>query len=64
MVDRMVSTDPPLSDQELHDRTEELLRAAERVSLELRLQTERLAAAIESFEHDVSVLRHKGSTHG
>ncbi len=56
----MVRTDPPLTDEELHARTQRLLASAERVSLKLKLQTERLAAAIEEFERDVSNLRREG----
>jgi hypothetical protein len=44
---------PPLSDSKLRDRTEALLKAAMDISLQLQLQTERLSAAIDSFDKDI-----------
>jgi hypothetical protein len=43
----------PLSDSKLRDRTEALLKAAMDISLQLQLQTERLSAAIDSFDRDI-----------
>ncbi len=48
-----VLMDPMLSDEQLQRRTMELLKEAERISLDLNLQTERLAAAIEAFGREV-----------
>ncbi len=42
------SHEPP-TDEQLRQRTRELLRAAESISVELIVQTERLAAAIAIF---------------
>lgn len=43
----------PLSDVNLRNRTEALLKAAMDISLQLQLQTERLAAAIDLFDRDI-----------
>lgn len=48
-----MTDEPPLSDSKLRDRTEALLRAAMEISLQLQLQTERLSAAIDSFDRDI-----------
>jgi hypothetical protein len=45
--------EPPITDGQLRMRTEELLKAAENLSLQLQLQTERLAAAIDQFDKDI-----------
>lgn len=41
------------SDAEMQKRTRDLLEAAERISLQLAVQTERLAAAIDMFDRDI-----------
>lgn len=41
------------SDADLERRTNDLLHKAESISMELRLQTERLAATIDLFSRDV-----------
>jgi hypothetical protein len=41
------------TDEQLRKRTDSLLAAAEDISLQLRLQTERLAAAIEVFDKEI-----------
>lgn len=43
----------PLTDEQLRVRTDLLLKAAEQVSMQLRVQTEQLAAAITMFDHDI-----------
>lgn len=43
----------PLSDIQLSDRTERLLKAALEISMQLQLQTERLTAAIDAFDRDI-----------
>jgi hypothetical protein len=48
-----VTEEPPLSDIKLRDRTEALLKAAMDISLQLQLQTERLSAAIDSFDREI-----------
>lgn len=50
----------PLSDDDLRRRTEALLLAAERVSMQLVLQTERLADAIEQFDKEIIKPLRKG----
>lgn len=42
-----------MSDAELRSRTTDLIRAAENISLELVLQTERLAATIDTYNREV-----------
>jgi hypothetical protein len=49
----MTSPAPPITDGQLRMRTEELLRAAENLSMQLQLQTERLAAAIDQFDKEI-----------
>jgi hypothetical protein len=53
----------PLSDQQLRDRTSALLRSAERVSLQLSMQTEKLAAAIDMFDREIITPLRKGLGH-
>jgi hypothetical protein len=48
-----VIEEPPLSDSQLRDRTESLLSAAMQISLQLQLQTERLSAAIDTFDREI-----------
>lgn len=43
----------PLSDSQLRDRTEALLKAAMEISLQLQHQTERLTAAIDTFDREI-----------
>lgn len=45
--------EPPVTDGQLRMRTEELLKAAENLSMQLQLQTERLAAAIDQFDKEI-----------
>lgn len=49
----MSTDDQRMSDAALHQRTQDLLRTAEKISLQLQLQTERLAAAIEVFDREI-----------
>jgi hypothetical protein len=42
-----------LSDEQLRRRTAAILEAAQRISSELTLQTERLAAAIDAFDRSI-----------
>lgn len=42
-----------LTDEQLRIRTQMLLHAAEQVSVQLQLQTEQLAAAIQMFDRDI-----------
>ncbi len=48
------------SDDELRQRTEALLKAAEGISLQLQLQTERLSAAIELFDREIIIPLREG----
>lgn len=45
--------DDEARDAELRKRTDELLLMAAEVSVQLRIQTEKLAAAIENFDRDI-----------
>ncbi len=49
----MTELEPPLSDKQLRSRTEALLKAAIDISLQLQVQTERLAVAIDAFDRDI-----------
>jgi hypothetical protein len=49
----MVEPHSPLTDAELQSRTRDLLAAAASISMELVLQTERLAATIDSFNRQI-----------
>jgi hypothetical protein len=60
VADMSESSQPPLSDEQLRTRTEALLKAAESVSHQLQLQTERLAAAIALFDRDIIVPLREG----
>jgi hypothetical protein len=51
-----------LSDEQLKRRTIDLLVAAEKVSLQLQLQTEKLAAAIALFDREIIVPLREGLT--
>lgn len=48
-----VLDDETLTEQDLRSRTEHLLLAAEKVSIQLVLQTERLAEAIDLFDREI-----------
>ncbi len=56
----MTDEEPPLTDTQLRDRTDDLLKAAERISLQLQLQTERLSAAIELFDREIIIPLREG----
>ena len=43
----------PLTDDELRERTQSLIDAAKNISVELMLQTERLATTIDTFNREV-----------
>lgn len=49
-----------LSDDDLKRRTEELLRNAERISMQLVIQTKLLSEAIDSFDRDIIAPLRKG----
>lgn len=51
-----------LTDDQLKRRTQDLLIAAEKVSLQLQLQTEKLAAAIALFDREIIVPLREGLT--
>ncbi len=53
MTVTMSGSTADLTDEEISRRTRDLLREAEQVSLNLRLQTERLAAALAQFDSTV-----------
>lgn len=59
-MDRDNDSEAVLNDVDLRRRTEALLASAERVSMQLVLQTERLAEAIELFDRDVISPLRKG----
>ena len=55
-----MSEEPPLTDMQMAERTANLLKAAEQISLQLQLQTERLSAAIELFDREIIIPLREG----
>lgn len=51
--DQNPDEDTVLNDEELRARTDDLVATALSVSMELRLQTEKLNAAIQDYDRDV-----------